>query len=66
MFKKQMAVLVIELGAPTLLRTEQNVRTTFADQIANLGEVEDCRTRVLEIHCSDFVDNNPYENFGYV
>ena len=36
--KNQTAVLIIELGAPTLLRTQQTVRTTFADQIANLGE----------------------------
>ncbi len=39
-FKNQTAILVIELGAPTLLRTQQNVRTTFADQIANLGSLE--------------------------
>jgi hypothetical protein len=35
--KNQTAVLIIELGAPTLMRTQQTVRTTFADQIANLG-----------------------------
>ena len=35
--KNQTAVLIIELGSPTMMRTEQTVRTTLADQVASLG-----------------------------
>ncbi len=38
--KFQTALVIIQLVSPSILRTEQTVRNTFADKIASMGEFQ--------------------------
>ena len=54
--RNETAVLVIEIGAPTFMRTQQALRTSLGDKIANLGTTQPFRYNLLNLilNCSFF------------
>ena len=38
--RNKTAVLIVEIGAPTFMRTQIALRTSFGDKIANLGKIQ--------------------------
>ena len=54
--RNETAVLVIEIGAPTFMRTQQALRTSLGDKIANLGTTQPFWYNLLNLilNCSFF------------